>query len=86
MTNALNVEQTVKEYILNEFLPGEDPSQLTESTPLITNGILDSIATLKLIGFLEQQFSITLEAYEADSEHLDSIEQIAMLVKSKMKK
>ena len=83
MATTANVEQSVKSYILNEFLPGEDPAALTDSTALITTGILDSIATLKLVGFLEQQFSITIDAHEADPEHLDTIERISQLVKSK---
>ena len=29
----------IKTYILNEFLPGEDPAALTDSTPLVTTGI-----------------------------------------------
>lgn len=43
-----SISGTVKEYILREFLSGEDPEELTDSTPLITGEILDSIATLKL--------------------------------------
>ncbi len=70
-------------YILNEFLPGEDPDELTDSTPLITGGILDSITTLKLVVFLEEHFGITVEAHEAGIEHLDSIGQIARLVAEK---
>jgi acyl carrier protein len=83
MTQVLNVEQSIKSYILSEFLPDEDPAQLTEATPLITTGILDSIAVLKLVLFLEEHFSMTIEAYEADPEHLDTIERIAELVRSK---
>ncbi|HMP82494.1 MAG TPA: acyl carrier protein [Verrucomicrobiota bacterium] len=83
MQNPSDIEQKVKAYILNEFLPGEDPAQLTNTTPLITAGVLDSIATLKLVGFLEQEFSISVEAHEADSEHLDTIERIVQLVASK---
>ena len=67
----------------NEFLPGEDPDELTEKTPLITGGILDSITTLKLVVFLEEHFGITVEAHEAGVEHLDSIRQIAELVAEK---
>lgn len=83
MAKSQNVEQTVKSYILNEFLPGEDPAELTQSTPLISGAILDSIATLKLVTFLEQQFGISLEAYETDPEYLDTIERIVKLVQSK---
>jgi acyl carrier protein len=66
--------------ILSEFLPNENPEELTLETPLITGGILDSISTLKLITFLEKQFGITIEAHEAGVDHLDSIERIAGLV------
>ncbi len=78
-----DIQSTVREYILNEFLPGEDPAELTEATPLITGGILDSISTLKLVAFLEERFGILIEAHEAGVEHLDSVEQIAQLIGEK---
>ncbi len=77
------IEKDVHGFILNEFLPGEDPAELTASTPLITGGILDSITTLKLVVYLEEHFGITVEAHEAGVEHLDSIRQIAELVAEK---
>jgi acyl carrier protein len=77
------IQQEVQEFILSEFLPGEDPSELTESTPLITGGILDSISTLKLVVFLEEHFGVTIEAHEAGVEHLDSVGQIAQLIAEK---
>ncbi len=78
-----DIEKVVHGYILNEFLPGEDPRELTDRTPLITGGILDSITTLKLVVFLEEHFGITVEAHEAGIEHLDSIGQIARLIAAK---
>jgi len=77
------IQKVVHHFILEEFLPGEDPEELTDRTPLITGGILDSITTLKLVTFLEDRFGITLEAHEAGVEHLDSIGQIARLVADK---
>lgn len=78
-----DIESTIRGFILNEFLPGEDPEELQPETPLITGGILDSISTLKLVVFLEEQFGITVEAHEAGVEHLDSIRQIVNLVAEK---
>jgi len=79
------VKGAIKAFILKEFLPGEDPSNLTDDLPLITTGILDSIATLKLVLHLEETFGITLEAHEADKAHLDTLNKITSLVSSKMK-
>lgn len=77
------VRNAVKEFILKEFLPGENPAELTEATPLITGGVLDSIATLKLVLFIEERFAIALEAHEVNREHLNTIADIARLVLSK---
>jgi acyl carrier protein len=77
------IRQAVSDYILAHFLPGEDPTELTESTPLITGGVLDSIATLKLVVFLEDRFGVTVEAHEAGVDNLDSVGQIASLIARK---
>jgi acyl carrier protein len=79
------ITKVVQHFILQEFLPGEDPNELTDRTPLITGGILDSISTLKLVVFLEEHFGITVEAYEAGVEHLNTIGLIAALVAAKKK-
>jgi acyl carrier protein len=76
----------VKKYILDEFLPGESPELLTDTTPLVTGGILDSIATLKLASFLESQFHIVLQAHEMSVDYLNTIADIVKLVQSKQAK
>jgi acyl carrier protein len=78
-----DIKTVIKDVILKEFLPGEDPSELTDTTPLITGGILDSIATLKLVMFIEERYGISLQAHEVDADHLDTIAQIAQLIRSK---
>jgi acyl carrier protein len=78
-----DVEYTVKQFVLKEFLPGEDPSELTSSTPLITGGVLDSLATMKLVMFLEERYGIRFAAHEVDPEHLDTVADIARLVAAK---
>ena len=70
----------VKSFILHEFLPGEDPDALTPSTPLITGGVLDSIATLKLVSFLEESYQIQLEPHEVDADNLDTLQAIERLI------
>lgn len=78
------IHDKVKAYILAEFLPGEDPDELAGDTPLMTTGILDSLATLKLVTYLEQEFDIAVEAHEADAENLDSLDRIVALVAGKV--
>jgi acyl carrier protein len=77
------IKQDIKHYIMSEFLPGESPDELTDSTPLISGGVLDSIATLKLVMHVEDRYGVTLEPHEVDKENLDTLELIARLVASK---
>jgi acyl carrier protein len=79
-----HITDTVHEFILSEFLPGEDPTNLTATTPLITGAILDSLATIKLVAFLEERFKITIQAHEADADHMDTLTDITKLVTSKL--
>ena len=76
------VVDTLRQFIVGEFLPGENPGALLETTPLYDTGILDSIATLKLVAFVEEQFGITVEAHEA-SARFDTVGGIADLVVAK---
>ena len=81
--NAEQTKATVKDFILHEFLPGESPDNLPDSMELITSGILDSLATLKLVAFLEETFGIETEPHELDPDNLNSIDIIANFVAAK---
>jgi acyl carrier protein len=81
--NEEDIKTAVKTFILNEYLPGEDPGALTDTTPLMTTGILDSIAVLKVVTFLEDRFSVTIQPHEAVVENLNTISDIVRLVTSK---
>lgn len=73
----------VKQFLLDRFLPGEDPRNLTPATPLISGGILDSLGTLELVAFLEEHFGVELEAQDVDPARLDTLERIATLIGEK---
>jgi len=83
MVSEQDIKERVKNFILKEYLPGEDPVALTDTTPLMTTGILDSIAVLKVVNFLESEFSITIEPHEAVVENLNTVLDMAQLVSSK---
>jgi len=78
-----NTREVVKAFILEKFLPGEDPRNLTDDTELKESGILDSLSTLKLVTFLEERFKIELEASDLDGANLSTVASIAALVEQK---
>lgn len=83
--NRDQIKDQVRSYILKEFLQGEDPDQLTDTLPLISGRILDSLATLKLVAFLEETFGFEFAAHEVGPQNLDTLDLIASFVESKRK-
>jgi acyl carrier protein len=81
--NVESIKSTLKEYVLSEFLPGEDPDDLEDDTPLITGGIMDSIATVKFSLFVEEKFGVELQAHELSADYIDTLSAMAGLIDSK---
>jgi acyl carrier protein len=77
------IRESIRAHILAECLPGESPENLTDDTPLRTSGILDSMAMLNLVSFLEAAFAISIDAHETGIENFDRIADIAALVARK---
>jgi acyl carrier protein len=80
---AADVKETIRQFILTTHLPGESPANLRDDTPLQTSGILDSLATMELITFLEKEYTIDLDVYDTAVERFDRIEDIAASVARK---
>jgi acyl carrier protein len=77
------IADTIRQFILTRYLPGESEDNLRDDTPLRSSGILDSLATLGLISFLEQEYGIEVEAHETDVDNFDRIADIAAFVERK---
>lgn len=78
-TQAEIIDAT-KAFVLRQFLPGEEGAELTEDTPLLSSGILDSISTVQLVGFLEDTYGVEFLAHEISEDHLDTLASAAKLV------
>jgi acyl carrier protein len=77
------VSSTIRRFILCTHLPGESPDTLSDDTPLQSSGILDSLATVGLIAFLEKEFQVELDVYDTAIERFDTVRDIASTVARK---
>lgn len=68
---------------LHELLPNGEPVNLLDSTSLLTSGILDSMAMLRVVEFVEQKFGIQVDEYDTGIENFDRIEDMAAFVQRK---
>ncbi|MGH8195599.1 MAG: acyl carrier protein [Woeseiaceae bacterium] len=78
------IKKTLKDFILQDFLPGEEPDTLEDSTPLITGGVLDSIATIKFATFVDTAYGVNLEAHELSADYIDTVSDMATLIHAKL--
>ena len=83
MASEQELEKTLKEYILAEFLLDEDPEDLTNDVELVTTGILDSISILKVVAHVEELYNIVIEPHEASVENLNTIAAMTALLAAK---
>lgn len=73
----------VREYLVQHFFRGEAVEAIAVDQPLITSGLLDSVATLKLVLYLEQEFAIAIDTQDIVDGALETLESIALLVTQK---
>jgi acyl carrier protein len=77
------VKETIRQFVLSTHLKGEEPDTLRDDTPLQTSGILDSLATLGLVTFIEQKFAVELDIYDTSVDQFDTLDDIAATVARK---
>lgn len=81
----VTVEALVRQFIIRQFR-ADDPAKLADDTLLMEEGIVDSVAMLAVIMFLESEFGIEVDNAEIIPDNLDSIERIAAFVAGKQQK
>ena len=78
-------EGEIKNFLLANpdiVLPVRD---LAVDTSLISSGLIDSLAVLDIIAFLETHFDVQFEPEDLTGENFDCIFSMAELVRSRMK-
>ena len=76
----MRTQDTIKDYIVTEFLPGAVATDLTSDYDLLTNGVIDSLGLLKLIAWVETEFDVTVDEAALDPDNFRSVDAIDALV------
>lgn len=79
----MDIKEAIRQFILSTYLAGEKSENLRDDTPLLTSGILDSLAVMNLASFVEQRFGIELDVYDTMADNFNRIEDIAACVARK---
>lgn len=60
-----------------------ETSGLDATSPLVTTGVLDSMALVRLAAFLERTYDVTIPDREIGAEHFENLERIRDYVASR---
>jgi len=83
--NKKDICDGIKKFIQTEIATDGSADDSDDTTPLISGGILNSLATLQLVTFLEDTYDVSIKAREVGIDHMDTLNDIAELVISKQK-
>jgi len=75
------ITKTVLDYVTREYLEDGDEREITQTTALISGGIVDSFSMVSLLRFLEKKYSIHIPDEAATPDAFDTVERIAALVR-----
>jgi acyl carrier protein len=71
---------TLIAFIREKFLSGDNGQELTESTPLLEWGILDSLSTAVLLKFIREELGVTVPPSAVDARNFKDVRSIAAMV------
>ena len=80
MTDTLT---RIRTFVEKEFLPEGSDDTLGPEENLLQRGILDSIAVLQVVNFVEQTYGIRIDDPEITLENFQDLSSIARLVTRK---
>jgi len=79
----MDIKQQIRNRILSGSLNGKKADRITDDTPLLSSGILDSISMMELIDFLEETFQVEFQPRELKRDSFETISIMAELIARK---
>jgi acyl carrier protein len=74
--------EVIKSFVVAEFLPDLRPADLADDYDLIGNGVIDSLALLRVITWLANEFDINLDQVEFAEHNFTSVSAIRAFTES----
>jgi acyl carrier protein len=78
------IAREIKEFVVTNFLFGQEGDGLDEQQSFLEGGIIDSTGVLELVAFLEERYRISVADRELLPENLDSVQNVSRFVARKL--
>ncbi len=80
---AEELKAAIRQFIIENFLFGQDASGLRDETSLLEQGIIDSTGVLELVAFLENNHGLSVADEDLVPQNFDSIDNLAVYIARK---
>ncbi|HEY9461902.1 MAG TPA: acyl carrier protein [Vicinamibacterales bacterium] len=77
------IERDIRQFVIANFLFGEDNASLKPDESFLETGIIDSTGVLELVAFLESTYGFRVRDNELTPDNLDSLDKVAAFVRRK---
>jgi acyl carrier protein len=76
--------QTIKRFILKNFLFSDDDTAIGDQDSLVRGGVLDSTGIYELILFVEEEFKLSIAPEEMVPENFDTLASMDDFIQRKL--
>ena len=80
----MEIENQLREYIIDNFMFADDDGQLTREASLFDNGIIDSTGVLDLVSYIEETYEIQVEDTDLVPENFDTLANIRAYIEKRL--
>lgn len=79
----MSMEATIERFIVEEIILGDHRTKLDPNKSLLSSGILDSLALLRLIAFIEEKFGLTVKDGEVIPANFETLNDLIAFLNRK---
>jgi acyl carrier protein len=83
----MTTREQVRAYVNDKLLSGdEEPVHVEDSSSMIKSGLINSLAIVELIAYLERAFHVDVADHDINLDDFDSIDNICSLIERRQAK
>ncbi|MFW6062893.1 MAG: acyl carrier protein [Chloroflexota bacterium] len=79
-----NIRPALERFIVDEIMLGDRQTTIDPNASLISSGVIDSLALLRLINFVEEQFGVTVGDDEVVPDNFETLNAAEEFVQRKL--
>lgn len=80
----MDISQEIERFITGDLARGKSGNGLQADASLIERGVIDSMAILQLVAFIEDRYSVKVEDSEITVDNFETIQAMSEMIQKKL--